>query len=121
MLSLFSKNISLNALEKVNELLDISENRKIWKVMNVAFNVSTTIHEVLKKLDLDIFVPVKNEIELEDIAASHMTQKWVNSSLIAGVVFDFLHLDPTPHSKIGKIRIRMNPDSTILPKIQKAL
>ena len=87
--------------------------------MTTALNVSTSVHSSLNQFNFDVYLPVKDEKELEDLAEGH--PRLENNFILAGIVFDSLDLNSSSHSKIGKVRIRPYPGTVVLQTVLKAL
>ena len=115
-------NVSLDTLMSTRNLLNISSPRNIWNVMTTAHNVSTRMYEGLSQLNWDVFMPAKDEEELESIAEDYQQRSNLGITyLVAGIVFDSLDLNSSSTIKTGKIRIRMNLTSVMPPADYKSL
>lgn len=83
--------------------------------MPVLKNVLSSVSNGLSRFDWDVFLPVKDEQELESLSGDD--RKQIDSGIsyiIAGVVFDHLELNSSFHnSKTAKIRIRTNNSAVL--------
>ena len=102
-------NVSLDALLRARDLLNISNPRNIWSIMSTVHNVSATISDGLSEFNWDVFMHVEDEEELEALASDYQRQKELGITIVvAGVVFDSVLPNSTAFNKHSKIRIRTN-------------
>ena len=86
--------------------------------MATAYKMSTRVYEALNHFNWDVFMPVKDEEELENLAKDYQQQNNLGISyLIAGIVFDSLELNSSSIIKTGKIRIRTDHSSVNTPRV----
>lgn len=102
-------NVSLDALLRARDLMNVSDPRNIWSIMSTVHNVSTSIGESLSKFNWDIFLHVEDERTLEALAGDYQRHKELGITyIVAGVVFDSVMPNSTSFSKNSRIRIRTN-------------
>ncbi len=86
--------------------------------MTTAYDMSSSIYESLRLFNWDIFLPVKDERELEKLFEDSQQQKSLH--FLAGIVFDSLDLESS-NSKTGKIRIRAGISRAVMTSKYKTL
>ena len=88
-LSQLYPNVSLERLEHVQDLLNVSSPNNIWSLMRRVQSVASGFHGALSKFDWNVFLPVASEREMEKLFGNYDQQERLNITyLVAGLVFD---------------------------------
>lgn len=114
-------NVSLADLQRTQDLLNDSTPDNIWAIMTVVHNVSQQIYDTLEKFDWDVFMMVKDEKELEELAGDYQRQDQLGITyVVAGIVFDSSWQDPSvSRIRNATVKIRTNFSSVVDPSQYK--
>jgi len=107
-------NISLSTLLRARDLLNESNPDNLWSILNTTYTVSTSVVEALSKFDWDIFLPVSNEEEMEELSGDYQIQNELGITyIIGGIVFESGLSSNSSYLKNPTVKIRTNFSSVV--------